>query len=91
MNYASDIEGLRIFPFLDSDSIINELKIEYLATAEDIPPQIDKLEWWKKHEHKLPHWSQVRLKKIIGGLVRIIGSLHKNYRKLPENNYRITI
>ena len=19
---------------------------------------MDKLEWWKKHEHDLPHWSQ---------------------------------
>ena len=41
---ASDIERFRIFPFLDSDSIINGLKVElpkYLATAEDISPEID--------------------------------------------------
>ena len=47
---ASDIERLRIFPFLDSDSIIDGLKVElpkYLATAEDISPEIDRLEWWK--------------------------------------------
>ena len=58
---ASDIERLRIFPFLDSDSIIDGLKVElpkYLATAEDISPEIDRLEWWKKHECDLPHRSQ---------------------------------
>ena len=58
---ASDIERLRIFPFLDSDSIIDALKVElpkYLATAEDISSEIDRLEWWKKHECDLPHWSQ---------------------------------
>ena len=58
---ASDIERLRIFPFLDSDSIIDGLKVElpkHLATAEDISPEIDRLEWWKKHECDLPHWSQ---------------------------------
>ena len=43
---ASDIERLRIFPFLDSDSIIDGLKVElpkYLATAEDISPEITDL------------------------------------------------
>ena len=55
MPFASDIEGLCIFSFLNSDSIIKELKIKDLATAEDISPQ---MEWWKKHEHDLPHWSQ---------------------------------
>ena len=58
---ASDIGRLRIFPFLDSDSIIDGLKVElpkYLATAEDISPEIDRLEWWKKHECDLPYWSQ---------------------------------
>ena len=58
---AGDIERLRIFPFLDSDSIIDGLKVElpqYLARAEDISPEIDRLEWWKKHECDLPHWSQ---------------------------------
>ena len=46
--------------FLNYNSIINELKIElpkYLATAKDISPKMNKLEWWKKHEHDLPHQS----------------------------------
>jgi len=42
---ADDIEDLRIFPFLNSDYIINELKSEfpkYLAAAEDVAPTGDK-------------------------------------------------
>ena len=44
--FSSDIEGLCIFSFLDSDSMIKELKIElpkYLATAENTSLQMDKL------------------------------------------------
>ena len=58
MPCVSDIKGLHIFPFLNSDSIMNIELAKYLATAEDISPHMDKLEWWKKHEYDLPHWSQ---------------------------------
>ena len=58
---ASNIDDLRIFPFFDADSIIDGLKGElpnYLATAEDISAEFDVMEWWKRHEHELPHWSR---------------------------------
>lgn len=58
---ANNIDDLRIFPFFDADSIIDGLKGElpnYLATAEDISPEFDVMEWWKRHEHELPHWSR---------------------------------
>ena len=56
---ANDIEYLRIFPFLNSDYIIHELKSElpkYLAAAEDVAPIADK-SWWKRNEEVLPNWS----------------------------------
>ena len=59
MACASSIENfVSVIPFFRFHI---ELKVEfpkYLATAEDISPQMDKLKWWKKHEHGLPHWSQ---------------------------------
>ena len=57
---AEDIEDLCIFPFLNSDSIIHELKSElpkYLAAAEDVAPTADKKSWWKRNEEVLPNWS----------------------------------
>ena len=54
-----DIESLRVFPFLNVDSIIDNLKLElpyYLAAAED-SYQSDPIEWWKLHKDQLPHWS----------------------------------
>ena len=53
---ADDIEYLRIFPFLNSNYIIHELKSElpkYLAAAEDVAPTADKKSWWKRNEEVL--------------------------------------
>ena len=55
-----DIDTLRILPFLNNDVSINNLKSElplYLATAEGVSQDIDKLEWWKKHEKSIPNWA----------------------------------
>ena len=56
-----DIEELCIFPFLNSDSIIHELKSElpkYLAAANDVDPTTDKKSWWKRNEEILSSWSK---------------------------------
>ena len=56
----SDIDGIRIFPFLNSGMIEN-LKGElpkYLAAAEDISPDIDKCGWRNRHEKDLPNRSK---------------------------------
>ena len=56
---VSDVDDVRIFPFLNDD-IIAQLKIElpkYLAAAEDVSPDVDKCGWWKRHEVQLPTWS----------------------------------
>jgi hypothetical protein len=52
-----DVENLRIFPFLNNYVAINGLKSAYLATSEDVSPEVDKLEWWRKHEDTLPNWA----------------------------------
>ena len=57
---ACDIDELCLFPFFDSTDITNlkgELPL-YLATATDVSPDINKIEWWKRHEEDLPQWSK---------------------------------
>ena len=54
------VDTLKSFPFLDKPAIINSLKAElaaYLTLAEDVPLNVDVLDWWKKHSTELPHWS----------------------------------
>ena len=56
------VEALRIFPFLNSDAIINSLTRElpnYVAAAQDviIPSEEKKVKWWHHHAEQLPNWS----------------------------------
>lgn len=47
-----------MFPFLNSSSVISSLKGElskYLAAA---AADINRVEWWKRHENDLRHWSR---------------------------------
>lgn len=56
---SSDLDSLSVFPFLNSEAT-EGLKSElsnYLAAAEDVSPQIDPLEWWKRHNTNLPMWA----------------------------------
>ena len=51
---------LKIFPFLNDDSALQDLKAEfssYLVKAADVSPEIDILLWWKNHSVHLPQWS----------------------------------
>ena len=48
---CEDIKELRILPFYNSDSTIDNLKREmpmYAAEAEDVSSQIDRTDWWEK-------------------------------------------
>ncbi len=29
-----------------------------MAKADGVSPELDKLEWWKKHQLELPNWSR---------------------------------
>ena len=56
---SSDIDNLKVFPFLKDR--LEELKRElplYMAKADGVSPELDKLEWWKKHQLELPNWSR---------------------------------
>ena len=53
---ASDIDKLNVFPFITSSSIAS-LKGElpqYLATSADLSSDVNRVEWWKRHEED---WS----------------------------------
>ena len=57
---VSVIDGLSIFPFLNSTSILDGLKAElpiYLAKSVDIDPNFSCLEWWKQNETACPCFS----------------------------------
>ena len=58
---VADIDCFRVFPFFDSQPIVNGLKAElpaYLAAAEDVSTEIDPLAWWKCHATELPKWAE---------------------------------
>ena len=56
---VSDIDGLRAFPFLDLEQVIDALKMElpvYLAAVQDVSTDVNP--WWKHHATNLPKWSE---------------------------------
>ena len=57
---AAGVDSLQAFPFLNTASILANLKSEqpsYLAKAADIDAEIDPLVWRKSHSADLLHWS----------------------------------
>ena len=57
---VADIDSLLVFPFLDSQPMIDGLKAElpaYLAAAEDVSTEIEPVAWWKSHSTELPKWA----------------------------------
>lgn len=64
---ASDLDQLKVFPFLD-DPILPNLKTElpsYLAKASQVHGEFNILEWWKLHENELPNWASTAKKVIL--------------------------
>ncbi len=59
---ASDLDSLKVLPFLNNAAVIDGLKGElpaYLTLAADASSEFEPLEWWKRHECDLPKWSSV--------------------------------
>ena len=57
---CSDIDDLRVIPDLNSDVVLGGLKSElpkYMASADGVSMQLDKLLWWQNHASELPCWS----------------------------------
>ena len=49
-----------MIPDLTSDAVLEELKAElptYMAIADGVSTQVDKILWWKNHKTELPNWS----------------------------------
>ena len=56
------VQGLRLFPFLDGNHEINGLITElpnYVAKAHNFTMacEEDKVNWWRQHSDRSPHWS----------------------------------
>ena len=63
-------KGLRLFPFLDSNHVINGLITElpnYVAAAQNVTMacEEDKVQWWRQHSDRSPHWSFAVMKVIL--------------------------
>lgn len=55
---ATMVEELKCFFFLEQ--AVPDLKKElatYLAAAEGVSESVELLQWWEKHEEKLPYWA----------------------------------
>ena len=54
---ASDIGGLRSFPFLDSNAVMDNLNSElpyYMAAVDGVASTVDAVQWWKGHNKSSP-------------------------------------
>lgn len=64
---AHDVDVLSVFPFLNDPAILADMKVElpsYLAKTADVCHGFDTLEWWRRNQQELPHWSSVA-KKVL--------------------------
>ena len=88
------VESLRAFPFLDSDVIINGLKVElptYMAAAEDVSISTEekKVEWWCYHKERLPHWASA-VKQVLlvqpssAAAERVFSTLKSSFNEQQE-------
>ena len=57
---STTVDELTSFPFLNNPTALANLKAElhkYMTAVEELDPNVDILEWWKRHEQDLPYWS----------------------------------
>ena len=76
---ASSVDSLKVIPFLDNPQVITSLKEElstYLAKIQDVSPDIDILNWWKRNQEHLPHTSAAA-KKVF--LIQPSSAASENY------------
>ena len=64
------VQGLPLFPFLDGNHVINGLITElpnYVAAAHNFTMacEEDKVNWWRQHSDRSPHWSFAVMKVIL--------------------------
>ena len=63
-------QGLRLFPFLDRNHVINALITElpnYVGAAHNVTMvcEEDKVKWWRQRSDRLPHWSSAVVKVFL--------------------------
>ena len=64
------VQGLRLFPFLNSNHVIHGLITEllnYVGAAHNITMacEEDKVKCWRQHSDRLPHWSSAVMKVLL--------------------------
>ena len=57
---TSTVDELSALPSLNNPTVLANIKSDlpaYVSAVEDIDKDIDVLQWWRKQEKDLPHWS----------------------------------
>ena len=93
---CEDIEELRLLPFFNSTSTIDDLKHElptYIANTEDVSSQIDKTDWWKRKADELPKWANARKKALLlqpssAAAERVVSLLSNSFSNRQEQSLR---
>ena len=55
---STDIDELKVFPFLNSSETLEEWKSElpsYISKSDGVSTEFDKLVWWSSHQNELPN------------------------------------
>ena len=90
----SIVNTLRHFTFLNSQSILDDLKSEfpqYIAKAADTSPDEDTLLWWINHSEDLPNWSSAAQMVVLvqpssAAVERVFSILKASFGHLQDNS-----
>ena len=92
----SIVNTLRHFTFLNSQSILDDLKSEfpqYIAKAADTSPDEDTLLWWINHSEDLPNWSSAAQMVVLqlvqpssAAVERVFSILKVSFGHLQDNS-----
>ena len=63
----------------------------YLAATEDITPDIDIMNWWKRHEKEMPAWSEacklvVLVQPSSAAAERVFSLLQNSFTKRQQSS-----
>ena len=67
---------------LNVPATITGLKTElpsYKAAVEDIDLSVDSLDWWKRHEQKLPNWCSALVQPTSAAAERVFSLLQNSF------------
>ena len=88
------VDDLSAFPFLNSQVILDDLKIElplYLTTAVDVDSSVSVMDWWRQNATHLPKWSSALQKVLLvqpssAASERVFSLLNSSFNNKQEHS-----